>query len=631
MCGIAGFITRHIIGDAEKRSMVMKMNDAIRHRGPDEDGYFVEGPYALGMRRLSIIDLSTGRQPIFNEDGSIGIVFNGEIYNYRELTEDLLKKGHRFKTHADTETVVHLYEEYGVDFLAKMNGMFALALFDKNKHTVLFAVDRTGKKPLYYSIQDGHFIFGSELKALIAHPSFRKKLDINSLSQYLAHEYIPAPSSILENTYKLEPGHYFVVDAEHFSEYPKPQPYWDLKFEPKLDLSEAEYGERLHDLLKAAVRRRLMSDVPLGVFLSGGVDSSSVVAMMAELMPPKNIKSFSIAFEDKTFDESSYARQVAQYFGTDHREEMLSPKVMLDIFPAVARALDEPFADSSIIPTYLLSRFTRQHVTVALGGDGGDELFAGYDTFPAHQLAKYYEKVPRLFHRAIRKAAQLLPVSTDNISFDFKVKKFLAGMDHPKAVRNQTWLGTFTPEVQRALMKPDLDFSYERIYSQAMATQRSSPAHAYIDHVIYSYFKTYLFNDILVKVDRASMANSLEVRAPFLDVELMEFANRIPAHLKIHGIRTKYILKKALADKLPMNIIERPKKGFGVPISGWFKTELKPLLLDEFNSDKIRREGLFDPAVIQGLLNEHFEGKMDNRKELWTLLMFQLWKKNYLD
>lgn len=631
MCGIAGFITKHDLTDTEKRGIVTKMNDAIRHRGPDEDGYFVEGPYALGMRRLSIIDLSTGRQPIFNEDGSIGIVFNGEIYNYPELTADLLKKGHRFKTQSDTETVVHLYEEYGADCLAQMNGMFAMAIFDKRKNQVLFAVDRTGKKPLYYSLQNGHFIFGSEIKALLAHPAYQKELDINSLSQYLAHEYVPAPSSIMKNTRKLEPGHYFVLDVHEFSDYPKTLPYWDLKFEPKFDLSEEEYGERLHDLLKNAVRRRLMSEVPLGVFLSGGVDSSSIVAMMAELMPPKNIKSFSIAFEDKTFDESSYARQVAQFFGTDHREEILSPKVMLDIFPAVAQALDEPFADSSIIPTYLLSRFTRKHVTVALGGDGGDELFAGYDTFPAHQLAKYYEKVPRLLHRAIHKAAQLLPVSTDNISFDFKVKKFLAGMDHPKEVRNQVWLGTFSPEAQRALMFSKHDFTYERIYAQAIAAQHDSPAHAYIDHVIYSYFKTYLFNDILVKVDRASMANSLEVRAPFLDVEMIEFANRVPAHLKIKGIKTKYILKKALTKKLPMNIIERPKKGFGVPISGWFKKELKPMLLDEFNSDKIRREGLFDPTVIQRLLNEHFDGKKDNRKEIWTLLMFQLWKKNYLD
>lgn len=398
-----------------------------------------------------------------------------------------------------------------------------------------------------------------------------------------------------------------------------------------MELSETEIEKRLVELLREAVQRRLMSEVPLGVFLSGGIDSSSIVAMMAELMPPKNIKSFSIAFRDKSFDESSYARQVAEYFGTDHREEILSPEVMLDIFPDVARTLDEPFADSSIIPTYLLSKFTRQHVTVALGGDGGDELFAGYDTFPAHQLAKYYEKVPNGIHSAFFKAAQLLPVSTDNISFDFKVKKFLGGMGHPREIRNQVWLGTFSPQIQRTLLQPTLDLSYERIYSQALAAQSNSPARSYIDQIIYSYFKTYLFNDILVKVDRASMANSLEVRAPFLDVELIEFVNRLPDQLKIKGLKTKYILKKALAKKLPMNIIERPKKGFGVPISAWFKNELKPMLLDEFNADRIRRDGLFNSQFIQNLLNDHFQGKKDNRKEIWTLLMFQLWKKNYLD
>ncbi len=630
MCGIAGFISTKFSED-EKLSVVKAMNDPIRHRGPDEDGYFVKGPYAMGMRRLSIIDLSSGQQPIFNEDRSIGIVFNGEIYNYLELKDILIKKGHAFRTHSDTETVVHLYEEFGTAMLDRLNGMFAMALFDLKKQTVLFAVDRTGKKPLYYTYQNGHFLFGSEPKSFFAHPEFRKELNLHALSQYLAHEYVPAPESIYQKVRKIPPGHYFTLSTSALDQVPETQPYWDLRFEPKFDLSQDECEERIRELLKKAVARRLMSEVPLGVFLSGGLDSSTVVAMMAELMPPKNIKSFSIAFDDPSFDESSYARQIANHFGTDHREETLSPSIMLDIFPAVAQALDEPFADSSIIPTYLLSRFTRKHVTVALGGDGGDELFAGYDTFPAHQLARFYEKVPGFIHSMVHKTANLLPVSTDNVSFDFKVKKFLSGMNHPKEVRNQVWLGTFSPEVQHELLVSPIDQSYERIYSQAISLQKNSPAKSYMDHVVYSYFKTYLMNDILVKVDRASMMNSLEVRAPFLDKDVIEFVCRLPDHLKIKGIRTKYILKKAMAKKLPMNIINRPKKGFGVPISGWFKKELKPLLLDEFSPDKIRREGLFNSSVVERILGEHFAGKKDNRKEIWTLLMFQMWKKNYLN
>jgi asparagine synthase (glutamine-hydrolysing) len=555
---------------------------------------------------------------------------NGEIYNYRELTEDLVKKGHRFATHSDTETVVHLYEEYGKEMLPRLNGMFALALFDMTKREVLFAVDRTGKKPLYWASRNGHFLFASEPKAFYAHPEFQAELNMLGLQQYLAHEYVPAPQTIFKDVFKMEPAHYMILNADSPEKEPASTSYWNLTFEPKLSLSEGEYCANIRDLLKRAVQRRLMSEVPLGVFLSGGIDSSSIVAMMAELMPPKNIKSFSIAFEDPSFDESSYARQVAVHFGTDHHEEVLSPRTMLDILPQVAAVLDEPFADASVIPTYLLSRFTRQQVTVALGGDGGDELFAGYDTFSAHQLARFYEKIPRTFHTIFKKGAQYLPVSTDNISFDFKVKRFLSGMDHPKEVRNQVWLGTFSPEVQQQLLVRQPDASYEEIYGPSLRCEQNSPARSYMDHTIYAYFKTYLMNDILVKVDRASMANSLEVRAPFLDVELIEFVNCMPDTLKINGLKRKYILKKALEAKLPVNIIDRPKKGFGVPISEWFKNELKPLLYDEFSEEKIRSEGIFNAAYVGKLLKGHFDGRKDNRKEIWTLLMFQLWKNHWL-
>ena len=632
MCGIAGFITSKSTSDSEKSVLVRKMNDAIRHRGPDEDGYYVKGPYAMGMRRLSIIDLKTGKQPIFNEDRTLGIVFNGEIYNYNELKEELEEKGHCFTTHTDTETVVHLYEEFGTDMLNRLNGMFALALFDLRKNQVLFAVDRSGKKPLYYSYQNGTFFFGSELKALLAHPDFERRLDMESLSRYLAHEYVPAPHSIFQKTKKMQPGHYFVIRVNDLANPGESIPYWDLSFEPKTEMGLVECTERFLSLLKASVKRRLMSDVPLGVFLSGGIDSSSVVAMMAELMPPKQIKSFSIAFEDRSFDESSYARQVAGFFGTDHREETLSPTIMLDIFPDVVKSMDEPFADASIIPTYLLSRFTRKHVTVALGGDAGDELLAGYDTFPAHQIARFYEHVPLFINRLLLRSANLLPVSTSNLSFDFKVKKFLSGMNHPKTIRNEVWLGTFTPDHQYELLHPNhgLSLSYSSTYQEALNHQSSSTAQSDIDHIIYSYVKGYLHNDILVKVDRASMANSLEVRAPFLDVDVVEFINKLPVKFKINGSKRKYLLKKAMANRLPLNIIERPKKGFGIPISSWLKKDLKPLLLDELSRENIESDGLFDFTYLNNIVNDHFENKQNNRKEIWTILMFQLWKRHYL-
>ncbi|MCS6863245.1 MAG: asparagine synthase C-terminal domain-containing protein, partial [Abditibacteriales bacterium] len=433
---------------------------------------------------------------------------------------------------------------------------------------------------------------------------------------------------------KLPPAHSLTARVAGSGMKVQLQRYWDLSFPSNgarrtLDAKrEAEWCEELRARLKEAVRLRLISDVPLGVFLSGGIDSSSVVAMMAELMPPQQIKTFSIGFQEKSFDESTYARMVANFYGTDHHEDVLKPQTMVDILPEVTAFLDEPFADASIIPTYLLSKFTRQYVTVALGGDGGDELFAGYPTFQAHRLAQFY-RVPRFVHeRIIVPLAARLPVSTDNISFDFKVKQFLRGVTYRPEIRNQVWLGAFTPAEQRELLNgavPQTDL-YEDILDAEQHCHSRDP----IERLIYLYCKFYLEGDILVKVDRASMACSLEARAPMLDYTFVEFVNTIPARLKLNGLKMKYILKKAMRDKLPPDITARGKKGFGIPVAQWFKHELKELVLDTFAESRIKQQGIFHYPTIARLLDEHLRGVKDNRKPLWTLFMFQMWHENYM-
>lgn len=633
MCGICGYINL-AKGEIPGVEVLEKMCQRLRHRGPDDQGIYIENYVALGHRRLSIIDLSTGHQPLFNETGDVVIVFNGEIYNFRELRPRLEEKGHKFVTNSDTEVIVHSYEEWGTDCLQYFNGMFAFCVWDRRRERLFFARDRMGKKPLYYTVMNKQLIFASELKALLVHPEVRRELSLSALSQYLAFEYIPAPRTIYEKIYKLEPGHYFEVNL--LRDLPerleiKPQQYWDLKFEPverPLEEIEDEFLRRF----KQAVRLRLVSDVPLGVFSSGGIDSSSVIAMMAELMPARNIKTFSIGFEEKSFDETSYARTVARFFKTDHYEEILTPQAMLNIFPEVCATIDEPFADPSIIPTYLLSQFTRKYVTVALGGDGGDELFAGYDPFLVHYPAKYLEILPRPLLRLMYHLSLRLPVSTKNISFDFALKQFLSALHYRYGRRHFAWLGSFPPEIQQQLLNQEVlgKLKNEDPYQVVDDYLRRIDKKHELDGILYLYAKLYLQDDILVKVDRASMANSLEVRAPFLDKDMVEFVCTIPNSLKLRKFTTKYILKRIMARKLPHSIVYRRKKGFGIPIADWFRGALKPLLLEQFSPQKIKQMGLFNYEFIQRLLQQHFALRRDNRKQLWTLLIFSLWYDRYL-
>ena len=627
MCGITGIAD---LNGPVSPQVLKRMADTLRLRGPDDESYYIPEPKSggtavgFGFRRLAIIDLSGGRQPMSNEDGSLWIVCNGEIYNHIELRVELEARGHIFRTHSDIEVLLHLYEELGPGCVTRANGMFALAIWDSKNQTLFLARDRMGKKPLYYRATSRQLIFGSEVKALLAHPDCPRELDARNLSKYLAYEYVPAPHCIFKGIHKLPGGHWLTWQRGQT----RVERYWDVQFfHNTAERSESEIAEELLQRLKQAVRLRLISDVPLGVFLSGGIDSSSVVAMMAELMPPAQIKTFAIGFEDKSFDESEHARRVARFFGTDHREQILQSKTLLDILPEVSGFLDEPLADASIIPTYLLSKFTRQHVTVALGGDGGDELFAGYPTFQAHRLAQFY-KVPKALHeRMILPLAEWLPVSNNNISFDFKVKRFLRGIGTRAAIRDQMWMGSFKPAEQRSLLQGHTNEIDD--YDDILQAEKNCPSGTDSERMIYLYCKLYLQDDILAKVDRASMACSLEARAPFLDYTFVEFAGSIPFRLKLKGLTTKYILKKAMREKLPQEILGRRKKGFGIPVGKWFRHDLRSLLLDTLSESRLRRQGIFNPAEVGRLVDEHLRGAKDNRKQLWTLFIFQLWHENY--
>jgi asparagine synthase (glutamine-hydrolysing) len=610
------------------RDTLAAMAAAIRHRGPDDDGFYVDElggiGVGLGFRRLSIIDLESGNQPIANEDGSIQLVFNGEIYNFRELRRELEGRGHRFATEADTEVIVHLYEDDGPRCVERLNGMFAFALWDAKSQELLLARDRFGKKPLYYADLGETLLFGSELKALLQHPRCPDELDFGAFTRYLALEYVPTPHTIFEGVKKLPGGHLLRWRNGRASI----QRYWDMSFNGEAEtLTEDEYSEELTRLLHAAVRRRLMSDVPLGAFLSGGIDSSSVVAMMVRDLPASSVKTFSIGFADQSFDESHHARRVAEHFGTDHHEDIFTADTLLDLLPTVTDFLDEPFADASILPTYLLSRFTRDSVTVALGGDGSDELLAGYPTFPAERVARLY-RMPRLLHEdVLAPLADRLPVSTANFSLDFKLKRFLRGARLPTELRHPVWLGSFTPDEQGTILgrTPPDPFAEHRL------AWNSAPSRRPLERLIYLYAKTYLQDDILVKVDRASMACSLEVRAPFLDTELADFLGRVPPRFKLRRLETKHLLKRAMRDVLPPGIATRPKKGFGVPIAEWLKRDLRGALLDELSTDRLRRQGIFEPTEVKRLVSQHLSGGADHRKPLWTLFVFQLWHRRWME
>jgi asparagine synthase (glutamine-hydrolysing) len=633
MCGIVGLLTSKP-ADIPEYEVLRKMRDVLIHRGPDDAGNFIRpiderGPFVFfGHRRLSIIDLGTGHQPMANEDETVWVLFNGEIYNFQELRTRLESLGHQFKTRSDTEVIAHAYEEYKENCFEHFKGMFAIGIWDEKESRLILARDRLGKKPLYYGFINDTFIFASELKAIMAYPLFPREIDPVSLMRYLFFEFIPCPHTIFKDAKKLPAASYLVWDRTGI----EVRQYWSPFHSEKGEiLSEVEAELRIMELLKASVKRRLISDVPLGVFLSGGIDSSGITALAQREVPGK-IKTFSIGFEDPSFDESKYASLVSKYIGTEHHEQMMTPADLLNIIPNLPDVLDEPMADASILPTYLLSKFTRGHVTVALGGDGGDELFAGYPTYVAHKFANLYERYLEVLHPAINYFGNLLPVSDNNISFDFKVKKFLSGIGHPPAIRNSLWLGSFSfSEIQKALSHELHDYFNEmQITDEIVSYAKGFPFRDQISLAQYLDMKLYLQESVLVKVDRASMACSLEVRAPFLDHELVEFVVGLPSHYKLRKLTSKYILKKALKNCIPDEIIQRSKKGFGVPIAKWAKEELKELFGDLLFPQRIRKEGFLNPEYVASLLQDHLLNRKDNRKQLWTLLVWELWRDRYL-
>jgi asparagine synthase (glutamine-hydrolysing) len=605
------------------------MCERLVHRGPDSEGLLVSQGVALGMRRLAIIDLVTGEQPVFNEDQSVAVVLNGEIYNYRELRSDLEKRGHSFRSASDTEVLPHLYEEYGQDMVQHLNGMFAFALWDSRLRKLLIARDCFGEKPLYWGVFDNTLIFASEPKALLAHPAVAPAVNLQALRQYLSFDYVPAPLSIYQGIYKLPAAHTLTLQNGEI----QTSRYWRLSYQTKEPVpSEHEAAERLRELLADSVSMRLVSDVPLGVLLSGGVDSSAVTAL-AVRASSEAVKTFSISFAESSFDESSYARGVAKFLGTDHHEERLSANLAANLVGEIGSWMDEPFSDPSLVPTYLLSRFTRRHVTVALGGDGGDELFAGYPMYLGHRLAEIYARVPALMKNAlIEPLVRLLPVKTKNLSFDYKALRFITGAKYDPVARHHIWFGSFTPEEHERLLTPAaLQATDGDIYRDARAMLSECDAEDVVERMQHLDTQLYLAEDILTKVDRASMAVSLEVRAPFLDRRVAEFAASLPAHYKLRGRKTKYILKRAVEDLLPPFVTRRSKKGFGVPVAEWLKGKLRPLARDLLSPERVRRAGVFNPEYITRLQDEHERGVANHRKLLWTLLMFELWHESFIE
>ena len=625
MCGICGFAYR-TRPDYDADAVLGRMMARLAHRGPDADGAWTGEGVHLGHRRLNIIDLEGGVQPMGNEDGTVVTSFNGELYNYEELRAELQAKGHVFSNQSDTETLVHLWEEVGVETPKELRGMFAMSIWDVAKKTLFLARDRMGQKPLYYAETREGLVFGSELTALLEHPMVGRTIDPVSLRRYLLFDSVPAPGTILKGVRKLEPGTWLQWRRDGDTRRGR---YWDITF-PAKDIKPPpipEAAERLRALLSESTGARLMSDVPLGVFLSGGIDSSAVVAAMCDHRDGPDVQSFSIGFEDPSFDETVHAKTVAKHFRTTHRHKTLTPTVMLEKLPGIMSRLDEPLADGSLIPVALLSEFTREHVTVALGGDGGDELNLGYPTFQAHKIARWFGLMPKSIRATVGAAVRRLPVNHDNISFDYKAKQMIAGMDFHPWHRHFVWIGALPPAAQHPILSRDVlaEAADEDVFSIVDQHASSCAPRDPFDLLTYLYSKLYMCDDILTKVDRASMMHSLEVRAPFLDTPVVDFLTSLPTKYKLRGMQMKYLLRRAFRKELPKHILDRPKKGFGVPIAKWMRGELRQWTKDLLHENGHLEALGLEPEGVQQLFRDHIDGVRDNRKPLWSVIVLLLW------
>jgi asparagine synthase (glutamine-hydrolysing) len=612
MCGLVGFV-----GPIDEL-LLKRMTQRLAHRGPDGEGLWIDQELGVhyGHRRLAIIDVAGGHQPMWNEDGTVGVIFNGQVYNHIELRQELVRLGHIFRSsHSDTEVLVHGYEAWGVGLAERLNGMFAFAIIDRRAKQLYLARDRFGEKPLYWARVPGGIAFASELSALALHPHVSRAVGLRALQKFFAHGFIPAPNALLQGVYKLCAGSWITYDVK--TRTINEQRYWRFRVEPDESLGPDTEPRLIDDLrarLHEAVRRRLMSDVPLGIFLSGGIDSSTAVAFARQALPNSDIKTFTIGFDEPSYDESEYATRVAAHFNTAHLTKKLDLNHAKELFPQVLGQLDEPIADPSLIPTFLLSRFTRRHVTVALSGDGGDELFAGYDPFAALGPAQLYARViPRIVHGSVRRLADLLPRSARNMSFDYKLRRTLLGLSYHESLWNPVWLAPMSPDLIREVFEAPL--SEEELYSEVLESWHDSTKLSLIDRTLEFFTKFYLQDNILAKADRAAMMNSLETRAIFLDNDLVDFARRLPSHFKYRSGTRKYLLKKAIKRIVPNFVLDRPKKGFGIPLLKWLCDLEVPL-------HRIHLDGL-SSVYMDHLVNAHRTKQADHRLALWSLIVCQ--------
>jgi asparagine synthase (glutamine-hydrolysing) len=626
VCGIVG-IVRADDSDVDQ-AVLRRMCEAIRHRGPDDEGFYLNGPAGLGLRRLAIIDLKSGQQPIHNQDRTAWIVFNGEIYNYRELRARLEKLGHTFYTNSDTEAIIHAYDRYGRDCPQHLRGMFAFAIWDERTQELFLARDRVGKKPLLYAEVKGQLIFASEFSALLLHPDISRDVEAEAIHYYLSYMCVPAPLTAYRAIRKLEPGHSLRWRKGNF----KIERYWEPDFSTKLNISEEEAGERAIEILREAVRLRLMSEVPLGAFLSGGIDSSAIVALMSQ-ESSEPVKTFSIGFEEQDFSELQHARRVAEHVGANHHEFIVRPDA-LEVLPTLVEHYGEPYADSSAIPTYYVARETRKHVTVALNGDGGDESFAGYERYAAMRLAEKYHKLPAVLRESlIEQAVEILPTSELRRSRLRDAKRFIQSANLPKVERYLRWVSVFDAQAKHDLYSDNFrrETAGTRVADLLEPWFGRANGAGIVDAALLTDIMTYLPNDLLVKVDIATMAVSLEARSPFLDHQVIEFAASLPEKLKLRGLTTKYLLKRVLRRLLPSENLERRKMGFGVPIGHWFRGKLQPFLREILLSERALKRGLFRPESVNQIVERHTAGERDCANQLWTLLMLELWFQRFID
>lgn len=625
MCGICG-VYDYSRGEPTDGHLLGEMLTVIHHRGPDDEGIYRDRGVALGMRRLSIIDLSGGKQPMSSEDGSIVVVYNGETYNYQQLTERLRRSGHVFSSASDTEVIVHLYEELGEDCVHELRGMYAFALWDARRQRLLLVRDRLGIKPLYYTQVDGKLIFGSEIKALLQHPAVQPRLDPEGLSNFLSLKYVPAPQTMFAGILALPPGHLLTCDAEGITV----RPYWDLSFARNEDgrRSEESYAEQLEELLRESVRLELVSDVPFGAFLSGGLDSSTVVALMSQFLDAP-VKTFSVGFEGDgaAYSELPYARLVADRYQTDHHEVIVTPHDLIELAEKVVWHLDQPIADEAALANYKVAELASRHVKMVLTGEGGDELFAGYARYSGEKLSSIFQKVPAPARSLVLSATERLPGLR-------RPKIALYALAQTEEVTRLTnWFPLFNRERKAALLSPDFkrelgDVTSDHVFANQLArTDARDP----LSRMLYVDTKLWLPDDLLARGDKTSMAASLEARVPLLDHKLVEFAAALPPHFKLRGLTRKYLLRKVSRKWLPAEIIDRKKKGFPIPIAVWFRKEARTFLRDLLSPETVRRRGLFDPAYVERLLDDHDRGHADHGSLLWGLVNVELWHRIFLD